>query len=37
MRVVLGSDEKTALSDAVTELLQERGFTVELIGPPGGE
>jgi ribose 5-phosphate isomerase B len=37
MRVVLGSDEKTALTEAVTEMLHERGFTVELIGPPGGE
>ena len=37
MRVVLGSDEKTALSDAVAELLRSRGFAVELIGPPAGE
>ena len=37
MRVVLGSDEKTALSDAVAELLSSRGFAVELIGPPAGE
>jgi len=37
MRVVLGSDEKTALSEAVAELLSARGFAVELIGPPAGE
>lgn len=37
MRVVLGSDEKTALSEAVVQLLQDRGCAVELMGPPGGE
>jgi ribose 5-phosphate isomerase B len=37
MKVVLGSDEKTALTDAVEADLEERGHDVELIGPPGGE
>lgn len=37
MRIVLGSDEKTALTDAVTEALRERGHEVGLIGPPAGD
>lgn len=37
MRVVLGSDEKTALTDAVVADLQARGATVALVGPPGGD
>ncbi len=37
MQVVLGSDEKTALTDAVTQWLQEQGHAVQLIGPPAGE
>jgi ribose 5-phosphate isomerase B len=37
MRVVLGSDEKTALTDAVAEDLQRRGHEVVLVGPPGGD
>ncbi len=37
MRVVLGSDEKTPLTDAVEDLLRAAGHeVVELIGPPGG-
>ena len=37
MRVVLGSDEKTALTDAVRDDLELRGHDVVLVGPPGGE
>ena len=36
MKIVLGSDEKTELTDAVTEELRHRGHEVELVGPPGG-
>lgn len=37
MRVVVGSDENTALCAVVTELLRARGLEVVLIGPPAGE
>jgi len=37
MRVVVGSDEKTALTDAVQDELGQRGHDVVLVGPPGGE
>ena len=37
MKVVLGSDEKTPLTDAVAENLEKRGHEVVLVGPPGGE
>ncbi|MFL6243359.1 MAG: RpiB/LacA/LacB family sugar-phosphate isomerase [Acidimicrobiia bacterium] len=37
MRVVVGSDEKTALTDAVRDDLEQRGHDVVLVGPPGGE
>jgi ribose 5-phosphate isomerase B len=37
MKVVLGSDERTELTDAVREDLEERGHEVTLVGPPGGE
>ena len=37
MRVVLGSDEKTPLTDAVRDDLEQRGHDVVLVGPPGGE
>jgi ribose 5-phosphate isomerase B len=37
MRVVVGSDEKTALTDAVGDELEQRGHDVVLVGPPGGE
>jgi ribose 5-phosphate isomerase B len=37
VRIVLGSDERTALTDAVAANLAERGAEVELIGPPAGE
>ncbi|MGH9000753.1 MAG: RpiB/LacA/LacB family sugar-phosphate isomerase [Acidimicrobiia bacterium] len=37
MRVALGSDEQTALTDAVAEDLRRRGHDLVLVGPPGGE
>lgn len=37
MRVILGSDERTALTDAVIADLESRGARVELAGPPAGE
>ena len=37
MKVVLGSDMKTELIDAVWSDLQARGHEVELVGPAGGE
>ena len=37
MRVVLGSDEKTPLTDAVGADLERRGHEVVLVGPPGGD
>ena len=37
MRIVLGSDEKNELTDAVEEDLRGRGHDVALVGPPGGE
>jgi ribose 5-phosphate isomerase B len=37
LRIVLGSDEGTPLTDAVAADLRERGADVELVGPPGGE
>jgi ribose 5-phosphate isomerase B len=37
MKLVLGSDEKTALTDAVRDDLEQRGHDVVLVGPPGGE
>jgi ribose 5-phosphate isomerase B len=37
VRVVLGSDEATELTDAVRRDLEQRGHAVTLIGPPGGE
>jgi ribose 5-phosphate isomerase B len=37
MRVVLGSDEKTELTDAVVADLEARGTTVTLVGPPAGD
>jgi ribose 5-phosphate isomerase B len=35
--VVLGSDEKTTLTDAVADDLERRGHEVVRVGPPGGE
>ena len=37
MKVALGSDERTALTDAVTEALEARGHDVLAVGPPGGD
>lgn len=37
MRVVVGSDEKTPLTDSVAAELEERGHDVVLVGPPAGE
>lgn len=37
MRVILGSDEKTPLTDAVEADLRARGHDVVLVGPPAGE
>jgi ribose 5-phosphate isomerase B len=37
MRVVLGSDEKTELTDAVQRDLEARGVELVLVGPPAGE
>jgi ribose 5-phosphate isomerase B len=37
MRVVLGSDEKTSVTDEVARDLERRGHEVVLVGPPGGE
>jgi ribose 5-phosphate isomerase B len=37
MKIVLGSDEKTALTDAVHTDLERRGHDVVLVGPPGGD
>ena len=37
MRVALGSDERTSLTDAVVADLEGRGHEVVLVGPPGGD
>jgi ribose 5-phosphate isomerase B len=37
MKVVLGSDEKTPLTEAVGADLERRGHEVTLVGPPSGE
>jgi len=37
MRIVVGSDERTHLTDVVVEELRRRGFEVELVGPLAGE
>jgi ribose 5-phosphate isomerase B len=37
MKLALGSDEKTALTDAVRDDLEGRGHDVVLVGPPAGE
>jgi ribose 5-phosphate isomerase B len=36
VKVVLGSDERTPLTDSVLEELRARDHDVVLIGPPGG-
>jgi ribose 5-phosphate isomerase B len=37
VRIALGSDERTGLTDALAEDLRERGHEVVLVGPPAGE
>lgn len=37
MRIVLGSDERTDLTDAVAADLEKRGHEVTVVGPPAGE
>ncbi len=37
MKVVLGSDERTELTDVVEQELRKRGHDVSLVGPPAGE
>ena len=37
MRVALGSDERTPLTDVVVADLRDRGHAVTLVGPPAGE
>jgi ribose 5-phosphate isomerase B len=37
VRIVVGSDEKNELTDAVRDDLERRGHKVVLVGPPGGE
>lgn len=37
MKVALGSDERTPLTDAVVAELEARGHDVELVGPPAGD
>ena len=37
MRIVLGSDERTPLTDAVADDLRARGADVVLVGPPAGD
>lgn len=36
MKIVLGSDERTHLTDFVVDELRRRGYEVELVGPPAG-
>ncbi|GBD12401.1 Putative sugar phosphate isomerase YwlF [bacterium HR24] len=37
MRLAVGSDERTPLTDYVVEELRRRGFQLELVGPLAGE
>ncbi len=37
MRIVVGSDERTPLTDAVVDDLRARGAEIVLIGPPAGD
>src|SRR5581483_11188942 len=37
VRIALGSDERTVLTDAVADDLRGRGHEVVLVGPPGGQ
>lgn len=37
MKVIVGSDERTSLTDAVVEDLRGRGHEVVVVGPPAGQ
>lgn len=37
MKIALGSDEKTHLTDFLADELERRGHDVALVGPPAGE
>ncbi len=37
MRIALGSDERTPLTDAVADDLRDRGHELVLVGPPGDQ
>ena len=37
MKIALGADERTHLTDALVDALSLRGHEVELVGPPAGE
>ncbi len=37
MRVAVGADEQTQLTDAVVDDLRQRGHELVLVGPPGGQ
>ena len=37
MKIAVGADDKTTLTDAVVADLTERGHELRLVGPPGGE
>ena len=37
MKIALGSDERSPLTDAVAGDLEARGHELSLVGPPGGE
>jgi ribose 5-phosphate isomerase B len=37
MRIAVGADDKTPLTDAVVADLIERGHDLTVVGPPGGE
>jgi len=37
MKIAVGSDERTHLTDSVIEELEKRGIELELLGPLGGE
>ena len=37
MKIAIGSDERTHLTDAVIEVIRERGHKIQLFGPLAGE
>jgi ribose 5-phosphate isomerase B len=37
VKIALGSDERTSLTDEVCAMLRERGVDLALVGPPGGD